>query len=83
MFQTNLSMCYFLMIRTSYIRAKNNKELHLIYAWLNTNKLSIHLSKNNFMVISETKRPRIPRIHINNHQITDYDSSNVIINTVF
>ena len=46
-----------------------NKELHLIYVWLCTNKLSINLSKTNFMVFSKSKRPCIPRIHISNHQI--------------
>ena len=46
-----------------------SKELHLIQAWLCTNKLFIKLSKTNFMVFSESKRPRIPRIHINHHQI--------------
>ena len=46
-----------------------NKELHLIYASLCTNKLSISLSKTNFMISSESKRPRISRIHINNYQI--------------
>ena len=29
-----------------------NKELYLIYAWLCTNKLSINLSKTNFILFS-------------------------------
>ena len=78
MFRTNLSMCYLLMILTNILysseksgTAENivNKELHLIYALLSTNKLSTNLSKNNFIVFSKAKRPRIPRIYIDNHQI--------------
>ena len=89
MFQTKLSICYLLMILTSYIRAKNlkpaenivNKELHLIYAWLYTNKLSINLSKINFMFFSKSKRPRIPRIYINNHQINQLKSNAIVFNS--
>ena len=31
-----------------------NKKLHLIYAWLCTNKLSMNLSKTNFMFFSNS-----------------------------
>ena len=46
-----------------------NSELNNILQWLCTNKLSVNLSKNNFIVFNRTKMVLIPNIHIDKHDI--------------
>ena len=41
-----------------------NEELDKIHGWLCTNKLSINITKTNFMVFSKSNKFVIPRIYI-------------------
>ena len=51
------------------VQSTVNKELDKIHGWLCTNKLSINLTKTNFMVFSKSNKFVIPRIYIDNHLI--------------
>ena len=46
-----------------------NIEMSKIHEWLCTNRLSINLSKTNYMAFDKIKARSIPSIYINNHKI--------------
>jgi hypothetical protein len=53
-----------------------NQELNKIHSWLQTNKLSINLTKTNYIIFSTNKgHPNLPCVKINNTPITQVHQS--------
>ena len=51
------------------VQSTVNKELDKIHSWLYTNKLSINLTKTNFIVFSKSNKFVIPRLYSYNHLV--------------
>ena len=50
-----------------------------IHEWLCTNRLSINLSKTNYMFFNKIKARSVPSIYINNHKIELTDNVKLVI----
>ena len=59
--------------RTKNIKNILNTELNKLHNWLCSNKLSIYVSKTNFIIFSESKNEINPNVLIDNHEVEQSD----------
>ena len=63
---------YFESANLTYLKNTMNEELVKLYEWLCINRLSLNVSKTNFVIFCPTNKPKIPvNILINNEQINE------------
>ena len=52
-----------------------SKELSKLDEWFKINRLSLNMNKTNYILFSNTRRPKHTNIHVNNHNIVKVEST--------